>query len=209
MVREQLMKRGISAPALLEAFNTLARELFVPERHSKDSYSDNPLPIGEAQTISQPYMTALMTELLSPETAERILEIGTGSGYQAAILAKIGAKVYTVERKSLLLKRAREVHKSLGLAHIYYKFGDGSLGWEEEAPFDGIIVTAAAPEVPQELLRQLKPGGKILIPVGDRSRQELLLVKKNLKGKTEVRRHGVCRFVPLIGEYGFSPDSLD
>ncbi|NLB34476.1 MAG: protein-L-isoaspartate(D-aspartate) O-methyltransferase [Elusimicrobia bacterium] len=206
MIKKQLERRGIESPALLDAVRQIPRELFVPEEYRKDAYRDSPLPIGEGQTISQPYMTVWMTDILSPQSGEKILEIGTGSGYQTALLAYLGAKVYTIERKTLLLERARSIHLKLGLKNIYYKLGDGSLGWPEESLFDGIMVTAAAPATPDELVKELKLGGRMLLPEGSRDIQELTLLKKHLDGSLERTNFGGCRFVPLLGADGFDPE---
>ena len=202
MVDEQLVPRGISSPGVLEAFMRVPRHLFVPEAFGMEAYADHPLPIGEGQTISQPYIVALMTECLGLKGGERVLEIGTGSGYQAAILAEICGRVYTVEREKVLSERAAKALAEQGYGNISYKTGDGTLGWEEEAPFDGVIVTAAAPDVPEPLKTQLAEGGRLVIPVGDRFSQTLVVVRKTSRGY-EIDRICGCVFVPLVGEHGW------
>ncbi|NLX90330.1 MAG: protein-L-isoaspartate(D-aspartate) O-methyltransferase [Firmicutes bacterium] len=197
MIRDQLEPRGINDPAVLEAFSKVPRHLFVAEENRHLAYRDHPLPIGEEQTISQPYIVALMTQSLELQGHEKVLEIGTGSGYQSAILAELTEHVYTVERIEKLSLQAREVHSLLGYKNISYKIGDGAAGWPEESPFDGILVTAAAAEVPPLLLEQLRPGGRMVIPVGDRLLQDLLLITKEETG-INVHKLCGCRFVPLI-----------
>lgn len=203
MVSAQISFRGIKNPKILEAFKAVPRHLFVPREQRDFAYEDCPLPIGEEQTISQPYMTALMTEALEVKKGEKVLEIGTGSGYQAAILSFLGAKVYSVERRASLAEKAGEVIGSLGL-EVEIKTGDGTLGWFERAPYDRIIVTAGAPDVPNPLVSQLKPGGKIVIPVGGRFHQELSVIEKI--SDTEIKEEKICgcMFVPLVGECGWN-----
>jgi protein-L-isoaspartate(D-aspartate) O-methyltransferase len=204
MVETQLIARNIQDPRVLRAMQSVPRHLFVEEAMAAQAYSDTPLPIGEKQTISQPYMVALMTELLELTGKERVLEIGTGSGYQAAVLAALADRVYTVERISALAVRARRVFDTLGLTNIKLKIDDGTVGWEAEAPFDGIMVTAGSPEIPQALIDQLAPGGRLVIPVGDQFEQVLLRVRKMEDG-TLVREKSVgCRFVKLVGRFGWS-----
>jgi protein-L-isoaspartate(D-aspartate) O-methyltransferase len=202
MVNTQLIPRGISDPRVLAAMRRVPRHLFVPSHLWDQAYNDYPLPIGEDQTISQPYIVALMTEILEPREADRVLEIGVGSGYQAAVLAELVAQVFTIDRVESLAQRAQETLQSMGYRNIKIKAGDGTLGWPEEAPFDGIIVTAAAPQVPRPLTEQLAPGGRLVIPVGDRYSQTLTLVRKTKDG-LKYQYHGGCRFVPLIGKYGW------
>ncbi len=199
MVKAQIEERGIKDTKVLEAMRKVPRHLFVPEEMKAYSYHDEPLPIGEGQTISQPYIVAYMTEALSLEGVERVLEVGTGSGYQAAILAEIVKEVYSVEIVEKLSLRAQEVLKNLGYKNIFLKVGDGSLGWEEYAPFDAIIVTAAAAKIPQALQDQLKVKGRMVIPVGV-TFQELFLVVRE-KAKIRKKRLLPVRFVPLISTH--------
>lgn len=187
---------------ILEAIRRVPREEFVPPEWASVAYQDTPLPIGEGQTISQPSLVAQMTVALDPQPTDKVLEIGTGSGYQAAILAQLVDKVYTVERLESLAKRAKWVLKKLGYDNVYLRVGDGSKGWPEHAPFDGIIVTAAAPQVPPPLVDQLAEGGRLVVPVGARWVQELVLgVKKG--GKLLTQKTIPVRFVPLVGKYGW------
>ncbi len=203
MVEAQLKLRGIADKRVLEAFLNVERHLFVPKEHLALAYEDHPLSIGSGQTISQPYIVALMTEALRLKGNERVLEIGTGSGYQAAILASLCKEVYTVERSEDLLKTARTVLSENGFDNISYKCGDGTLGWEEKAPFDGIIVTAASPDVPEALKNQMREGARLVIPVGERFSQMLILVVKK-KNNYVVKYLCPCVFVPLLGEQGWS-----
>ncbi len=203
MVQEQIVGRGITSPRLLEVFQKVPRHLFVQEAMAAQAYSDGALPIGEKQTISQPYMVALMTDLLELTGTEHVLEIGTGSGYQTAILAHLSRRVYTIERIRPLALQARKVLDSLGLLNINIRIGDGTLGWPEEGPFDAILVTAGAPAVPETLAAQLAPGGRLVIPVGDGSNQTLLRIRKREDGSL-LQESGIgCRFVPLIGQQGW------
>ncbi|MBD3380544.1 MAG: protein-L-isoaspartate(D-aspartate) O-methyltransferase [Candidatus Omnitrophica bacterium] len=202
MVDEQLAARGINDPGVLEAFRKVERHLFVPEGMREEAYSDSPLPIGGGQTISQPYMVALMTQSLGLGGGEKVLEIGTGSGYQAAILAQIAEEVFTVERDSSLQERARRILVATGSENVRFRCSDGTLGWREEAPFDRIIVTAASPGIPEPLKEQLADGGKLLIPVGTRYSQSLMEVERS-GGTYRTRDLGGCVFVPLIGEHGW------
>jgi protein-L-isoaspartate(D-aspartate) O-methyltransferase len=197
MVKTQIQDRGISNNAVLEAMKKVPRHLFVPAEYEEDAYNDYPLPIGYGQTISQPYIVAYMTEALRPGSKKKALEIGTGSGYQAAILAEICAKVYTIEIVPELAKEAAERVKKLGYRNIISKYGDGYRGWPEYAPFDLIMITAAPEKIPQPLLDQLAEGGRLIVPVGAPfAVQELILVvKKN--GKTEQKRLSFVRFVPF------------
>ncbi len=196
MVESQLKAREIKDLRVLAAMLKVERHLFVPANYRHLSYEDQPLPIGEGQTISQPYIVALMTELLALKGKERILEIGTGSGYQAAILAELAKEVYTIEILEPLALRAEGLLKELGYKNIKVKFGDGFLGWPELAPFDGIIVTCAPDKIPAPLLEQLAEGGKLVIPVGI-YRQELKLVQKT-KGKIKIADIVPVRFVPML-----------
>jgi len=202
MVEDQLVARGIRDRAVIEVFKDVPRHVFVDDEHSASAYEDHPLPIGFGQTISQPYMVALMTESIRIKGGEKILEIGTGSGYQAAILARLAGEVCTVERDPRLLERARGILNDEGFSNIKFRCGDGTLGWREEAPYDGIIVTAAAPDIPHGLLDQLADGGRLIIPVGPRYAQTLIMVQKH-GDEFEPRNICGCVFVPLIGEDGW------
>ena len=206
MVETQLMARGIKDQRVLKAMLKVPRHLFVDEALWDRAYGDHALPIGEGQTISQPFMVAIMTELLELKGEEKVLEIGTGPGYQAAILAELCAKVCTVERIGALGMRARRILDFLGYSNVAVRTFDGTYGWRDEAPFDAIIVTAASPDIPQPLFEQLKEGGKMVIPVGDRSLQTLTVATKMPGGKMEVGRSIGCVFVPLLGAYGFKMD---
>lgn len=202
MVRTQLLPRGIRDPKVLAAMRKVPRHLFVEEALRSQAYGDFPLPIGEQQTISQPYIVAFMTEALELQGTEKVLEIGTGCGYQAAILAEIVPEVYSIERLPDLAAKARRILESLRYFNVRIKVGDGTLGWPEEAPFDAIMVTAAAPGIPRPLLDQLAMGGRLIIPVGDRFSQTLDVVHKTADGLQHDYRGG-CRFVKLIGSYGW------
>ena len=205
MVEEQLVPRGIHDPATLKAMETVPRHLFVEDALRGQAYGDHPLPIGKGQTISQPYIVALMTQVLQLKGHENVLEIGTGSGYQAAILAQLCAKVYTVERIDSLLVRARKVFDQLHYLNILSKLDDGTVGWPENGPYDAIIVTAGGPKVPEPLLEQLADPGFLVIPVGEKSYQQLQLVsRKNNRLSTTVIES--VRFVSLIGEHGWQRD---
>jgi len=206
MVETQLIPRGIKDKRVINAMLTIPRHLFVPEEALwSQAYSDFPLPIGEKQTISQPYIVALMTEALELKGSERVLEIGTGSGYQTAILSMLAEKVYSIERISTLAARARKVLDSINCSNVVIKIGDGTLGWPEEAPFDAILTTAAAPEIPKCYIDQLKIGGRLIIPVGDVYSQVLVKVIKTKDGIIK-QDMGGCRFVKLIGRYGWKAD---
>jgi protein-L-isoaspartate(D-aspartate) O-methyltransferase len=202
MVENQLKARGISDRRVLEAMRRVPRHIFVPEAQRSRAYEDMPLPVGEGQTISQPYIVAWMTELLRLEGEESVLEIGTGTGYQSALLGLLARKVYSVERIAALADSARERLASLGLENIEVVVGDGSRGLPEHAPYQDIIVTAGSPQVPQALVEQLADGGRLVIPVGTASMQMLTLVEK--RGSEVVTRElGNCVFVPLVGKYGW------
>ena len=189
------------SPKVMQAMGTVKRHEFVPEIHKRDAYANRPLPIGYGQTISQPYIVALMTDLIQPKRDFVVLEIGTGSGYQAAILAKLVKHVYTIEIIEGLTTEATARLKRLDYQNVSTKLGDGYYGWEEHAPFDAIVVTAAATHVPPPLVQQLKPGGRIIIPVGGRfMTQQLLLIEKTTKGELITRQMGAVRFVPLTGK---------
>lgn len=202
MIEEQLEKRGIDDEGLLEAFRANPRHLFVPEDQKSQAYSDRPLPIGEGQTISQPYIVALMTDLLDVESADRVLEIGTGSGYQTAILAKLGETVYTVEKKGKLQERAKEIHRNLGLKNIKYRTGDGTKGWSKHAPFEKIIGTGSVPEVPDSLINQLEDQGRLVIPAGGRRQQRIILMVKEGE-MIRKEKKSYCSFLPLVGDEGW------
>jgi protein-L-isoaspartate(D-aspartate) O-methyltransferase len=203
MVRTQLVPRGIHDPRVLEAMSKIPRERFVDKSMKRRAYEDNPLPIGKDQTISQPYIVALMTEALELKGNEKTLEIGTGSGYQTAILAELSRAVYTIERIESLLEKAKRTLDDLGYTNVFFKVFDGTLGWSEEAPYDAIIVTAGAPRVPKPLKDQLNEGGRLVVPVGNRLGQELMKVTKEEGGFFEKSLGGV-RFVNLVGEYGWT-----
>ena len=203
MVAAQLANRGIRDARVLAVMARVPREWFVPRHLHREAYDDAPLPIGGGQSISQPYIVALMTASLAPRRRHRVLEIGTGSGYQAAILAPLVSRVYTIERLPDLLVEAEERFRRLGLTNIETRLGDGAGGWPEAAPFDGIVVTAAAPQVPSPLLEQLAIGGRLVIPIGDLGAQELVIYQRTVDG-IEERRAGGVRFVPLISRLAFT-----
>ena len=202
MVRRQIAVRGLHDPRLLAAFESVPRHLFVPEEYRQHAYADGPLPIGYGQTISQPYIVAFMTHLLELTGHERILEVGTGSSYQSAILSRLAAEIHTVEMIPELFAKAEKVLSDLGCANVQCHLADGSLGWTEAAPYDGILVTAAAPSAPQTLLSQLAEGGRLVLPVGDRGYQELEIWQK-VNGEFLRRTSLGVAFVPLRGEYGW------
>jgi len=203
MIEEQLVARGITDQRVLEAMRTVPRHLFVEDAMQAHAYGDFPLPIGSGQTISQPYIVALMTLALHLSGTERILEIGTGSGYHAAILSRLCQKVYTVERIDGLVSRARKVFDKLRYYNIVSRIDDGTEGWAAEAPFDGIIVTAGGPHIPEPLLEQLADPGRLVMPVGGQTVQELQLVEKR-HGAITIRLLEQVRFVDLIGAHGWS-----
>lgn len=202
----ELVKRGITDQRVIAVMLDIPRHIFVEEAMAAQAYSDSSLPIGEKQTISQPYIVAKMTEMLELTGCEKVLELGTGSGYQAAVLATLADRVYTVERIRSLALKARRALDSLGLLNVNLRIGDGTDGWEEEAPFDVILVTAGAPDVPECLVSQLAPGGRLMIPVGDRLDQNLVLVTKELDGRVHRHESEGCRFVRLIGRNGWSEE---
>jgi len=206
MVETQIRARGITNPRLLEAMSKIPRHFFVEEALTDQAYNDNPLPIGELQTISQPYMVALMTDALDLKGRERVLEIGTGSGYQTALLAELADQVFSIERIASLANNARRILDHLGYYNVAIRVGDGTYGWKEEAPFDAILVTAGAPGIPQPLIEQLVIGGRLVLPVGGRSIQDLIKVTRQSEDIHEIKKEtlGGCRFVDLIGEYGWS-----
>ncbi|MGD0230149.1 MAG: protein-L-isoaspartate(D-aspartate) O-methyltransferase [Syntrophorhabdales bacterium] len=201
---ETLVQRGIRDQRVLNAFLKVPRHMFLDEALWPQAYEDYPLPIGEKQTISQPYIVALMTEALNLNGTEKVLEIGTGSGYQAAILARLADRVFTIERIPALAKRARRVLDELKYTNIVTRIGDGTEGWRDESPFGGIIVTAAAPDAPDPLLKQLEIGGRLLIPLGDEDFQNLMLYVKEGEDRYREEDFGGCRFVKLIGQHGWT-----
>lgn len=200
MIESQIKARGVRDERVLKAMENVARHYYVPEGMRAHAYEDRPLPIGQGQTISQPYIVAAMTEMLDLQPEDRVLEVGTGSGYQAAILAEIAAQVYTIEIIAKLGEQAAEVLREQGYTNVHTKVGDGYLGWPEAAPFDAIIVTAAPDHIPQPLVEQLKVGGKMAIPVGPTfAEQKLVLLEKKMDGTLEKTTMMFVRFVPLTG----------
>jgi len=202
MIKYQIKGRGIKDKRVLWAMSIVPRENFVLKENENDAYLDCPLPIGMGQTISQPYMVALMTQCLYLIGSERVLEVGTGSGYQAAILSKLAKMVYTIERYKNLADRAKKIFEESELKNVKVVVGDGTNGLKEYSPYDCIIVTAGAPEIPKGLIDQLKENGRIVIPVGNSFSQDLLLGRK-VKGKLKIQNYGGCIFVPLVGKYGW------
>jgi len=202
MVKEQLISRGINDDRVLKVMGMVPRHIFVDQAFWPRAYGDHPLPIGSNQTISQPFMVALMSQELRLSEGNKVLEIGTGSGYQAAVLAVMGYEVFTIERYDDLVKKAKKAMKQLNITTVRFKVSDGSLGWKEEAPFHGIIVTAGAPSVPDDLIDQLAIGGRLVIPVGGRDTQRLTVVEK---GKKVIEKREICQctFVPLVGKQGW------
>ena len=200
MVREQIQERGVSDPRVLEAMRTVPRHRFVPEELARAAYDDSPLPIGEGQTISQPYIVALMTELLGTSPEQRVLEIGTGSGYQAAVLSGLVREVFSIEIKEPLYRRAADTLRRLGYANVRTRLADGYFGWPGEPPFDGIVVTAAVDHVPPPLLAQLKEGGRLVLPLGNPYGVQSLVVVTREGGKYQVRHVLGVLFVPLTGK---------
>ena len=205
MVETQIKARDVGDARVLNAMAVIPRHLFVDEGLEEQAYNDSPLPIGENQTISQPYIVALMTQALELKGRERVLEIGTGCGYQTAILASLADRVFSVERIASLATNARKILDRLNFYNVAIRVGDGSYGWKEEAPFDGIIITAAVPEIPQYLLEQLAVGGRMVAPVGDRDVQTLYKLTRSTENPEEIIKEdlGGCRFVSLIGESGW------
>jgi len=204
MVEAQLRARGIRDERVLAAMAKVPREPFVFSEDAPNAYGDFPLPIGQGQTISQPYIVAAMVEALQPRTEDRVLEVGTGTGYEAAILGELAAEVWTIERHADLAARARAILEELGYTNVHIVHGDGSLGLPELAPFDSILVAAAAPRVPDTLVAQLAEGGRLVIPVGTRLEQQVQLVRK-IGGEITITPQDACRFVPLVGEQGWEP----
>ncbi|MFO7840492.1 MAG: protein-L-isoaspartate(D-aspartate) O-methyltransferase [Desulfosalsimonadaceae bacterium] len=203
MVKNQIEARGITDSAVLAAMRRVPRHMFVSEALMDQAYSDHPLPIGEQQTISQPYIVAHMSQALQVGEGDRVLEIGTGSGYQAAVLAEIAYRVYTIEKKRSLYIKARKVFDQLKYMNVVTRYSDGTLGWKEEAPFDAILVTAGAPEIPATLVSQLAMDGRMVMPVGQAMSQELVKLTREEQGIRQSRLGG-CRFVKLVGEHGWS-----
>ncbi len=202
MVEEQLHARGLREERLLSAFRKVPRHLFVPQELQRDAYTDHPLPIGEGQTISQPYIVALMTHHLRLRGHERVLEIGTGSGYQTAILAELALEVFSIERLPALLASAQNQLQALGYRNVHFSPGNGSLGWAEGAPYDAILVGAAAPDIPPPLLEQLGDEGRMVLPIGQTQTQMLIQVEKRY-GVVSQREIASCVFVPLLGDHGW------
>lgn len=200
MVERDIKVRGVKDPKVLKAMSRIARERFVEKGFAEQAYEDHPLPIGEGQTISQPYVVAFMTEALKMKPADRVLEIGTGSGYQAAVLAEIVTKVYTVEIRKGLAERAERLLRDLGYRNIKVKYGDGYFGWQEHGPYDAIIVTAAANHIPPPLIRQLKEGGRLIIPLGSTIYSQMLTIATKKKGELDVVQLVSVAFVPMVGE---------
>jgi protein-L-isoaspartate(D-aspartate) O-methyltransferase len=199
MIERDLRGRGIKNARVLEAIEAVPRHLFVPEKIRHAAYEDRALPIGDGQTISQPYIVALMTELLDPQPAEKVLEIGTGSGYQTAVLAHLAQRVYSIEILPALGASARRLLDRLGLHNIEYKIGDGFYGWEEHAPFDAVLVAAAAPRIPEPLWQQLREGGRIIIPLGEQGKTQRLVRATKTAGKLKIEDFSAVLFVPLRG----------
>jgi protein-L-isoaspartate(D-aspartate) O-methyltransferase len=206
MVERHIQGRGITDPLVIEAMSQVPRHLFVEEALQGQAYSDYPLPIGEKQTISQPFIVALMTQSLQLKGGEKVLEIGTGSGYQAAVLARIASRVYTVERFPALARRARRILDAIGANNVIIRLNDGTCGWEDEAPFDAIIITAGAPSIPLQYREQLAVGGRLVIPVGTLGTQVLKRVVR--VGEKEYVEEDLldCRFVPLVGRFGWEAE---
>lgn len=206
MIDKDLVPRGIKDQRVLDAMLKVPRHMFVDDNQRMNAYEDHPLPIGEGQTISQPFIVALMTEALMLKGQESVLEIGTGSGYQTAVLAELAGRVYSVERKPSLTGKARTVLDSLGYRNVLVKLSDGTMGWQEYSPYDRILVTAGSPSVPEPLLEQLVPGGILVIPVGSNSVQELKRVRKMEDGGIREDNLGSCVFVRLVGRHGWQAD---
>lgn len=202
MVAEQLVTRMISDPRVLAAMEKVPRQLFVDEDLRERSYEDGPLPIGRGQTISQPYIVALMAQALELKGQEKVLEIGTGSGYEAAVLAELCAEVFSIERVEELAEKARSLLTGLGYKNINVRVGDGTLGWEEHAPYDDAVISAAAPQIPRPILDQLRPEGYLVLPLGEEDLQTLVRIRKGKDGLKE-EYLGECRFVKLKGTYGW------
>jgi protein-L-isoaspartate(D-aspartate) O-methyltransferase len=207
MVDEQLRARGIDDERVLAAMSTLPRNIFIPTPVREQAYEDHAVPIGFDATISQPFVVGWMSEALALDGSERVLEIGTGSGYQAAVLSRLAHEVYTIERMPVLARRARFTLRALGLDNVHVFVGDGSVGLAAHAPYDAIVVTAAAPSVPNELLAQLAPRGRLVVPVGATAMQSLRVIRRDDEGRVSSRDRGAVVFVPLVGERGFRAPS--
>ena len=203
MVKEQLEKRGIQNPWVLQAMLDIPRHFFLPDEQHLKAYEDRPIPIGQGQTASQPYLVALMVELIEPKDTDRVLEVGLGSGYSASVLRRVVKEVFAIERDPLLLEEARHRLERLPFGQIHLKTGDGTLGWSEVAPFDAILVTAASPRIPETLLSQLKVGGVMVVPVGNREEQKLVRVVKSSETHFQEKELMAVRFVPLVGAEGW------
>ena len=202
MVREQIIARGIKDPRVIEAMQQVPRDLFVPEALAGQAYGDFALPLGEGQTISQPYMVAYMSESLELSGKERVLEVGTGTGYQAAVLSRLSERVYSMERIRSLLEKARKIFEQIQCRNVITQLSDGSYGWKDEAPFDAIMVTAGSPSLPGPLMEQLKVGGTMVIPIGGRNVQRLVRVRRSARGFLEENLME-CSFVALVGDHGW------
>ena len=206
MVEDQVMARGVKDPRVIDAMLRVPRHKFVEQGLESQAYQDAPLPIGERQTISQPYMVAVMSEALLLDGTEKVLEVGTGSGYQAAVLALLADRVFSLERIPALARRARKILDACGYSKVNIRLADGTLGWQEMAPFDAIIVTAGAPDVPRDYLDQLAVGGRLVIPVGDRLSQVLMRITRTAEDEFEKEQLLGCRFVPLVGNHGWQKE---
>jgi protein-L-isoaspartate(D-aspartate) O-methyltransferase len=205
MVEEQILGRGIKDLSVMEVLSRVPRHLFVNSSLQHRAYGDCPLPIGENQTISQPYIVALMTQVLDLKGGERVLEIGTGSGYQTAILAELAAQIFTIERVKPLVKKTKELLEGLKYKNIVFKTFDGTYGWRDQSPFDAILISAATPSIPKSLIEQLADKGRLVAPVGERESQDLIVLNKN-GNKVMERKIGSCKFVPLIGKFAWSEE---
>ena len=205
MVEEQILGRGIKDLSVMEVLSRVPRHLFVNSSLQHRAYGDCPLPIGENQTISQPYIVALMTQVLDLKGGERVLEIGTGSGYQTAILAELASHVFTIERVKPLVKKTKELLEGLKYKNIVFKTFDGTYGWRDQSPFDAILISAATPRIPKSLIEQLADKGRLVAPVGERESQDLIVLNKN-GNKVMERKIGSCKFVPLIGKFAWSEE---
>jgi len=202
MVSEQLERRGIKDPRVLAAMRSVERDRFIPAEYAEHAYDDGPLPIGSSQTISQPYIVALMSEAAALDGNERVLEVGTGSGYQAAILSRLAPEIYSIESIPSLHDHARLILDTLGVRNVHLRCGDGSVGWPEKAPFDAILVTAAMPGVARPLLEQLSPGGRLVAPIGEEELQTLVRLQR-INNSWQEEYFGECRFVRMTGKHGF------
>ena len=207
MVEDQVMARGVKDPRVIDAMLRVPRHKFVEQALESQAYQDGPLPIGERQTISQPYMVAVMSEALALDGTEKVLEVGTGSGYQAAVLALLADRVFSLERIPALARRARKILDACGYSKVNIRLADGTLGWQEMAPFDAIIVTAGAPDVPRDYLDQLAVGGRLVIPVGDRLSQVLMRITRTAEDEFKEEQLLGCRFVPLVGNHGWHEEN--